>query len=283
MADILLTIIGIIALVLLWVILYDSNRFVTRQYTLSDRRIKKRCRAVVLADLHNKRYGRDNERLLAAIRECRPDIVLIAGDILTAKPGAALEPALYFLKEIAKEYPVYYANGNHEHRLKLYPKTYGDMAERYGEALREIGVEPLVNAHADLPEYGITIYGSEIDKAFYKRLKADEMPENYMSDILGQADRDTCTVLLAHNPEYFTQYAAWGADLVLSGHMHGGVARVPIWGRGVLSPSWRLFPKYDGGIFREGESVMVLSRGLGTHTIPVRIFNPAELWIVDFE
>lgn len=283
MADILLTITGIIALVLLWVMLYDSNRFVTRQYTVSDSRIKKQCRAVVLADLHNKRYGRNNERLLAAIRECHPDVVLIAGDILTAKPGAPLEPALNFLKEIARDYPVYYANGNHEHRLKLYPKVYGDMAERYSGALREMGLEPLVNAHADLPEYGITVYGSEIDKEFYKRLKAQRMSVDYLPGILGQAREDVYTVLLAHNPEYFPQYAAWGADLTLSGHIHGGVARVPVWGRGVISPSWHLFPKYDGGIFREGDSVMVLSRGLGTHTIPVRIFNPAELWIVDFE
>ena len=68
----------------------------------------------------------------------------------------------------------------------------------------------------------------------------------------------------------------------MSGHVHGGVARVPFWGKGVLSPSWHVFPKYDGGIFREKESVMVLSRGLESHTIPVRVFNPGELWVIDF-
>lgn len=280
--DILITIIVILAVALLWVMLYDSNRFVIKRYTAEDKRIQKACRAVLVTDLHNKRYGKDNEALLSAIKNQQPDFILIAGDVLTAKPGASLEPALQFLRALAGEYPIYYANGNHEHRLKLYPETYGDMAERYNAALKEMGIEPLVNGHVDLPEYGIAVYGSEIDKFFYKRFKVRKMAEGYLPQILGQAPRERFTVLLAHNPDYFPQYAAWGADLTMSGHIHGGVARVPVWGKGVVSPAWRLFPKYDGGIFKEGKAVMLLSRGLGIHTIPVRVFNPAELWVVDF-
>ena len=108
------------------------------------------------------------------------------------------------------------------------------------------------------------------------------MSSDYLERLMGQASGEMYTVLLAHHPNYFPQYAAWGADLTLSGHIHGGVARVPFWGRGVISPAWRLFPRYDGGIFREGKAVMVLSRGLGIHTIPVRVFNPGELWVIDF-
>lgn len=163
--DILITVIVIAAVALLWVMLYDSNRFTVKYHTVEDERIQKACRAVLVTDLHNKRYGKDNEILLAAIREQGPDFILIAGDVLTAKPGASMEPALQFLRAIAGEYPVYYANGNHEHRLKLYPETYGDMAKRYGTALEEMGIRPLVNSHVDLPEYGITVYGAEIASA----------------------------------------------------------------------------------------------------------------------
>ena len=138
--DILITVIVIAAVALLWVMLYDSNRFTVKYHTVEDERIQKACRAVLVTDLHNKRYGKDNEILLAAIREQGPDFILIAGDVLTAKPGASMEPALQFLRAIAGEYPVYYANGNHEHRLKLYPETYGDMAKRYGTALEEMGI-----------------------------------------------------------------------------------------------------------------------------------------------
>lgn len=280
--DVLITIIAAGAVLLLWVIAYDSNRFVVKKHTAVDARIRKNCRAVVLSDLHNKQYGKNNEALLAAIREQQPDFVLIAGDILTAKKNADMEPAIHLLRELAGLYPVYYGNGNHEHRLKLYPEVYGDMAEKYAGALAEIGIEPLANGHVALSEYGITVYGAEIDPCYYKHFKVREMDPAYLTKLLGQAPEDSYIVLLAHNPDYFPIYVQWGAKLVLSGHVHGGIARVPFWGKGVLSPALRLFPEYDGGIFRKGKSTMVLSRGLGTHTIPIRVFNPAELWVVDF-
>lgn len=283
MLDVLITVTGILFLIMLWVLLYDSNRFTVRQLALADRRVRKPLRAAVIADLHNKRYGKDGERLLEEIRKQKPDVILIAGDILTAKKGKPLELAIHFMRELARDFPVYYGNGNHEQRLKLYPNTYGDMGERYGQALNEIGIEPLVNSHAVLEEWGIAIYGAEIEKGYYQRFRNPQMGQDYMEKILGKPDTRFYTVLLAHNPDYFSRYAEWGADLTLSGHVHGGVARIPFWGRGVISPSLRLFPKYDGGVFREGRAVMLLSRGLGMHTIPVRLFNPGELWIVELK
>lgn len=282
MLDILITILGIIIVVFLWVMLYDGNRFVVVKHTFTDKRIQKNCRAVVLADLHNKCYGKNNERLLAAIREQTPDFILVAGDIPTAKKGKSLDVAIHLMEELAKDYPIYYANGNHEHRMKLYPENYGDMDEVYDKALKEMGVHRLINANITLEDCGITIYGSEIDKFYYKRFKVQDMEDGYLSGILGKPESDCYNVLLAHNPDYFPQYAKWGADLVLSGHVHGGMVRVPFWGKGVVSPNVRFFPKYDGGIFHMDKSVMLLSRGLGMHTIPVRIFNPGELLVVDF-
>lgn len=283
MFEIIVTIFGVVLIVLIWVMLYDSNRFVVQTHRISDKRIGKKCRAVVLADLHNKRYGKNNESLIASIREQKPDMVLIAGDMITAKPGKSQEAALQLLEALAKEYPVYYGNGNHEYRIKIYPDTYGDMAEKYGQALNELGIEPLANSRVTLAEYGLTVYGLEIDREYYRRFRVSKMGDDYLESVMGQADPEFYTVLLAHNPDYFPQYAAWGADLILSGHAHGCVVRVPILDRGVISPALRLFPKYDGGIFAEGDSTMILSRGLGMHTIHIRLFNPAELWVVDFE
>lgn len=281
--DILITIFGIIIIVLLWIMLYDSNRFVVVEHKFTDRRIKKPCRAVVLGDLHNKCYGKDNEKLLAAIREQKPDFILVTGDMPTAKPGKSLTVAIHLMQELAKDYPVYYGNGNHEHRMKLYPATYGDMDEVYSKALQEAGVCRLVNANTVLEEYGIVIFGSEIDKFYYKRFGVKPMEPEYLAGILGQPKPDCYNVLIAHNPDYFPQYAQWGADLVLSGHVHGGMVRIPFIGKGVVSPNIRFFPKYDGGIFRQDKSVMLLGRGLGMHTIPIRLFNPGELPVVDFQ
>lgn len=283
MWSILLTIVVVLALIGIWVMIYDGNRFVVRHHVFCDERIRRECRAVVLADLHNKKYGKDNALLLAAICEAQPDIVLVAGDLLTAKPGESLDTAIQLIKALAVEYPVFYANGNHEQRLRLYPEVYKDMAERYEKALQEAGVKPLVNAHRVLSEYGITIYGAEIDRCYYKRFEPYPMDEAYLETILGKVDKSCYNILLAHNPDYFPQYAGWGADLVFAGHIHGGMVRVPFWGKGVVSPGIRLFPRYDGGLFTEGESAMVLSRGLGMHTIPVRMFNPGELLVVDFK
>ena len=95
-------------------------------------------------------------------------------------------------------------------------------------------------------------------------------------------NRPKYNILLMHNPDYFPNAAQWGTDLVLSGHVHGGIVRIPGW-KGVASPNIRFFPKYDGGKFEEGESVMILSRGLGVHTIPFRLFNPGELIVLDLE
>lgn len=279
--DVIITVIAVILVILAWIMLYDSNRFVVRHYSLRDRRIRKPVKAVVLADLHNKRYGKENERLLQAIDGIKPDMILIAGDILTAKPKASFDIAVDLLTKLAAKYPIYYGNGNHEHRLKLYPETYGDMAERYEEELQKIGIRRLVNEYTDPADYGIRIYGSEIDKLYYKRFGIKPMDPEYLRELLGQPSDEMYTILIAHNPDYFPKYADWGADLVLAGHVHGGMVRVPFWGKGVVSPNVRLFPKYDGGRFTLGNTTMLLSRGLGMHTIPVRLFNPGEILEVD--
>lgn len=283
MWNILITVLAVIILIFLWIMIYDGNRFVVREHLFCDARIRQDCRAVVLADLHNKKYGRDNGQLIQAIRELAPDMILVAGDLLTAKPGKSLDTALGVLRCLSQDYPIYYGNGNHEQRIKLYPAVYGDMAERYAAGLGELGIEPLVNAHVQLMDYGIRIYGVELDKRYYKRFGVQPMEETYLETLLGRVDKDFYNILLAHNPDYFPQYAKWGAKLVLSGHVHGGMVRVPFVGKGVASPNIRFFPKYDGGRFDEEGSTMLVSRGLGMHTIPVRLFNPGEILLLEFK
>lgn len=283
MLDILFMLVGIAIIALIWIMLYDSNRFVITKHSIESEKISRHCRAVVLADLHNKCYGRNNEGLIEAVREQKPDCIIIAGDIPTAKPKKSLDTALHLMEELAKDYQIFYANGNHEHRMKLYPDVYGDMAERYETGLKKAGVDRLVNSHKELEENNITIYGSEIDRFFYKRFKIQPMDDDYLESILGLPDDKKYNILIAHNPDYFPHYAKWGADMVLSGHVHGGMVRIPFVNKGIISPNIRLFPKYDGGIYREKDSTMILSRGLGMHTIPIRLFNPGELIVIDFD
>lgn len=282
MLNILFLVLILLMIVIVWVMLYDSSRFVVVPHEIRDRRICGRYRVVFLSDLHNKQFGKNNSQLLEAIDQIGPDAVLVGGDMINGKPGEKLDRAVNLLRALKEKYPVYYANGNHEHRIKLYPETYGDEAERYAAALAGVGIAPMVNTHVQLPGVNLVIYGSEIDKYFYKRFITPKMAPEYLPGLLGSPDQGAYTILLAHNPDYFPQYARWGADLVLSGHIHGGIVRIPIWGKGLLSPNVRFFPKYDGGVYHEKDSTMILSRGLGIHTIPFRLFNPAEVIVIDF-
>lgn len=277
-------ILGVAAVLLILCIVIlcrDSSRFVVRYYQIQHVRIKGKHRYVFVSDLHNKIYGEDHAKLLAAIDKAAPEAVLIGGDLLTANPGEDFAPAVSLVRQLAaKGYPIYYANGNHEYRIAIYEETYQDMHQRYEEQIRQTGAVRLIDESVYLEDANIVISGLEIGRKYYKRFHKSEMKKGYLIRHLGKRRKDAFTILLAHNPEHMNAYAAYGADLILAGHLHGGVARLPLLG-GVISPSFRLFPKYDGGRFMEGDSCMIVSRGLGAHTIPVRFLNPGELIVLD--
>ncbi len=276
-------VIVLMSLLILWGIgdiLYDIHVFRVTQYRLTSPKVKQPFRFVVLSDLHNKRFGAKNKRLIEQIRELSPDAVLVAGDLLTAKAGENFEPAAELMEQLAQEYPIYYGLGNHEHRISLNAGHYGTMYEDYMNRLEACDVHPLMNEDRLLNEYGVRIYGLVLDKVFFKRFRNTEMDASYMKEKLGDVDKKHFSVLIAHNPDYFPDYAKWGPDLVLSGHNHGGIINVPFLG-GAVSPKCTLFPKYDAGRFEQDGSVMLLSRGLGTHTLPVRVLNRAELLYVE--
>ena len=268
-----------LAVFFLLVMAVDCNRFTIREYHCSGRRLEKDTKIVLLSDLHNKSFGKDNRKLVAAIDGICPDLILVAGDMYTASRSQGAEVARKLMAELAKRYPIYYGNGNHEHKTGLYPEEYGNVYQDYAEELRRLGIRHLINQKAQLAGQGMAIYGLEPDRKYYQKFERKEMDKGYLDKSLGRPKPSEFSILIAHNPDYFKEYAAWGADLVVSGHVHGGLMRLPALG-GVISPALQLFPKYDGGMFKEGKSLMVLSRGLGTHTLPIRIFNPGEVVVI---
>lgn len=280
-----LMVLAVLAVFFIIVMLIDGNRFVIREYTIENEKIKDGIDLAVLADLHNKQYGTENEKLLKALDEANPHVVMVAGDMLTAKPGKGYEKAASFMEKVAEKYPVYYGLGNHEYRMKIYPEQYGTEFAEYVDCLETAGIQVLDNESALIQVKreqrltNIRVSGVSIERFYYKRFRKLYMSSEYLDGLIGKADEESYQILLAHNPEYFETYADWGADLTLSGHVHGGIMRLPVLG-GVVSPKLVLFPKYDGGHFLRKGAHMVLSRGLGMHTIPIRIFNPAELVLI---
>ena len=287
MVKIIIALVLVLALFFLVVIIIDGNRFVITKYKISTEKTKHSHKFIVLADLHGKEYGFENKKLLEAISNQEPTEILIAGDMLTAVPGVTFHHVLKFLGKISKQYPVFYGNGNHEYRIKIYPDTYGTMGEEYAKGLSNIGICPLCNESTRPEDENLVIYGLEIDREYYKRGRKTPMSVEYLQEKLGTPDKNKFNILLAHNPEYFDTYAAWGADLVISGHVHGGIMRLPFLG-GVIAPSLAIFPKYSGGVYekitKEGhKSKLILSNGLGSHTIPVRVFNPGQLVVLELD
>ena len=277
----------VLVLFFLCVMIIDGNRFVVKRYKMITPKTKHSHKFVILADLHGKEYGYQNEKLLEAIDKEKPTGILIAWDMLTAALGCDFNHVIRFLGKLSEKYPVFYGNGNHEYRIKIYPETYHTMADEYAKGLSNVGICPLCNESTKPEDEKIVIYGLEIDREYYKRGKKTQMDVTYLQEKLGKADKNKFNILLAHNPEYFKAYAAWGADLVIAGHVHGGIMRLPLLG-GVIAPSLALFPKYSGGLYEEkadgkNVSTMILSNGLGSHTIPVRIFNPGQLVVLELD
>lgn len=276
---ILLILLGMLVLWAICDMIYDIKTYRVTSYELTSSKIKKEFRFVVLSDLHNKKFGKNNDKLIAGIRQLHPDAVMVAGDMLTAAERDDISGTVHLLTTLAKDYPVYYGIGNHEEKLKRKTERYGSIYGDYMSALTKAGVRPLINEKRTLSEYGISVCGLQIGPKYFKRFRLPAMSREDLRGMIGVPERDHYQILIAHHPDYFPQYAEWGADLVLSGHNHGGIVRIPFLG-GMVSPRCILFPKYDGGRFERGSSTMLLSRGLGTHTLPVRVLNHAELLYV---
>ncbi len=236
---------------------------------------------IFLSDLHGKQYGEDNIKLTAAIADEKPDYILIGGDLLTRKKEFTDSTAVSLLEKLAKICPVYLANGNHEQKMRMNPEEYKDRYGQYIEKVRRLGIHVLENETEQFTMKGIpaAVSGLEIPLGCYAHFRTRELKLSDISDRLGKSIEGRYRILLAHSPVYFDTYVKWGADLTLSGHLHGGIIGIPKLG-GLITPQIELFPKYSCGICRKGKKTGVVSRGLGTHTVNIRLFNPAELVVV---
>lgn len=243
--------------------------------------IKKEKKIIFLSDLHNRMYGEENERLLESIRNQHPDLILIGGDMLVRKDGNFYDKTVHFLAKLPGICPVYCANGNHEQKLKELPDKYEQSYEEYKKALTASGIHMLENASetVKLDEVPVKLSGLEIPLGAYARFGKKELSLKEITDRIGEHG-DDYQILLAHHPGYMKEYLAYGADLILGGHYHGCVVQLPGIG-GVISTNFTLFPKYSGGIYPEGEQIAVVSRGLGTHSVPLRLWNWPELIVLE--
>jgi hypothetical protein len=255
-------------------------------------------RIVQLSDLHGARYGDKQEDLLAAVSAAHPDVIVMTGDMADNTKGAvetglelcrglsAMTEKLVTADPVAVDQTsidcgktscsICYVLGNHEITLKA------SVLESYLTQICAFGIRVMRNEHVLLHRgsASIRLYGLETPIVYYKDPFAEYRRDAQFSAedagrLLGRVNEEEFSILLAHDPLYYPSYREWGADLTLSGHIHGGVINIPGLG-GVLSPDRSLFPKYDAGHFDEGGKHLVVSRGLGNHFL-IRVNNPAEV------
>ena len=228
-----------------------------------------------ISDFHNAEIGDGNKKVLKLLEFANPDIIVLTGDLIDSR-RTNIDVAVDFAKKANEIAPCYYVSGNHESRL--------DDFDGFASRLESVGVTVLKNQKlrlADGEEY-ITLIGIE-DPAFTNEYPSDKDAE-YMERTLDSllSEDDGFTVVLSHRPELLTSYSKCDVDIVFSGHAHGGQFRIPFIG-GVYAPGQGFFPKYTQGVIANKTTNLVISRGVGNSSFPLRINNRPEIVVVELQ
>ena len=253
------------------------------KYTIKNEKIPEEFnnfKIVQLSDFHSKGYRNTTEKIISKIKKVNPDIIVMTGDMIS-HDMTETEEFEKLVKSLAEIYPIYYIDGNHEHLAeKLIPGEY----LYFMEFLRELGVITIKNDYVEIYKgnESINLYGVNIPLDWPSGVYVNklQLERDYVEKTLPEADTDKFNILLAHNPIFIKQYSKWGADLVLAGHMHGGIVRIPFTNIGLLSPEREIFPRYAAGKFKVNGSIMIVNRGIGASSFDLRIFNNPEITVI---
>ncbi len=247
----------VLELVICGFCLFQNYHLTTSTYDV-DLGLSDDVKIVQVSDLHNQFFGINQSVLLKNIEACDPDIIVVTGDIVDST-HTSYSIAMDFVEGAVKIAPVYYVTGNHEDRL------HGDKLDKFYSDMRDLGVIFLDDTYVDMGEYTLAgIADSSLESFDAYPAFTDEKP----------------VVMLAHEPDYVSLYQSLGADLVLTGHVHGGQIIIPGKG-GLLSPDFTFFPELYEGMHSYGSMTLIVSRGLGNSVAPVRINNFPELVVIN--
>lgn len=257
---------------------WELSQFKITTYEAAAEKWKGSLNIAVVADLHAHVYGKNNDILFQKIREQNPDIILVPGDMIISKYTDSYEMAYQAFEELVKIAPVYFSYGNHESRVCRVKVRQTRAYLEYEKRVRCLGVHFLGNETEMIEVRGqkMALSGLEVPLKCYTKGENVPLPKDFLKNTLGESDKTHLHILMAHNPMYAEEYAAWGADITVCGHTHGGLVRIPGFGS-LISPQLTPFPKYDGGFYQVNGKKVCVSKGLGTHTFHIRIFDRAEV------
>ena len=234
-----------------------------------------RLKIAHISDFHNAKFKNNNEKLLTLIKNESPDIIAITGDFIDSR-HTNVERSVNFAKELVKIAPCYYAPGNHESRMA---KEYNELKK----SLLQMGVTVLCDESVTLEKNAevFTIIGIEDPMFVLEKDSADKATQVISRKLKPLAsDTQGYTIVLSHRPEAFSTYVDAGVNLALTGHAHGGQVQIPFVG-GLIAPNQGFFPKYSEGVHTEGNTNMVISRGIGNSLCPIRVNNRPEIILIE--
>lgn len=270
----------VICLAAFFAVLIGNTHISTTSYSVALQNLGSSVRVILLSDLHGKSFGRENSRLIAKIQEQTPDAIFLDGDMIDRSADSAdVQELLRLIKRLHEIAPVYFAPGNHELE---YMQTDTSLLTQVAEA----GAVVVNDSYADVTLAGQPLrIGGTMGHAFYFGRSEEEFSSSPEYQFLKAfEDTDVPKICLAHMPDTFIfngAYNLWNVDLILSGHTHGGLIRLPFIG-GLYAPMQGWFPEYDQGYFRLGEHMqMVITSGLAGHGVIPRINNPPEIVVID--
>jgi len=262
-------------LVLVLILIYFGNTSVKlSKYTIKSDKIPKefnKFKIVQLSDFHSYSSGKNIIKLIEKIHNEHPSIIIMTGDMVN-KYDQNFERFLYLAEVLSKKYKIYYILGNHEKRLRK-----DDLNLIMGK-LYKFGIKILSDGKITIKRNGdcINICGIDIPLSYYKIINKPSNIEEVINVKLNKYKEKEYNILLAHNPLQFDIYAKYNVDLTLSGHVHGGMIRLPFIGA-LLSPERKFFPKYSSGVYEIDGKKLIVSRGLGHSRPGIRLFNKREI------
>ncbi|KAI4447594.1 putative protein YpbG [Eubacterium plexicaudatum ASF492] len=280
--NVLIGIISVIVVIYLFWQYQELKKFEITHYEMPSNKVLEQLNIVVISDLHSFSYGSENRLLLKAVKDAAPDLILIPGDLIVTGKTEKYDVSLRFLQELcALDVPVLFSSGNHESKAALPQSESFPVYRQYCGQMERTGVITLNNKSHEVTVRStkVRVSGLELPLTSYKKGRKPYLEEDYLISRLGAPSDEHLQILLAHHPAFARQYARWGADLTVCGHNHGGLVCIPGIGS-VISPQFVPFPKYDAGEFTVDGRKIYISRGLGTHTFHVRVFNRAELVVI---
>lgn len=271
----------LIVIALLLFCSYQNRHLETTYYTYKAEHLDAEFdgyRIVQISDLHNAKFGKDNQKLVDRIRECEPDMIVLTGDIVDSN-HTNVDRAVQFVDEIVKICPVYYVTGNHEYWLEA--SEYDELMSGLTGAGAVILDDQVVEiSRGDAKFRLVGLDDRSLSDGTLGTLLNDQAGQKEETADNENSEKKEFTVVLAHEPQYLARYASAGVDLVLSGHAHGGQFRLPFVG-GIVAPDQGFLPEYTAGEYYMDGTEMIVSRGLGNSVIPVRLFNYPEIVCVE--